>query len=362
MVHFIEIIIFGALVLLSFLLIANPFKTNAVANRWLGVFTFLWSLYWLEEIIFLATNKAISITSIPVVGFVQFLLPITFYLCVKYFTNPNYRLRRRSLLILVVPIVYLFILIWQQRTGINLQVLLIAFLLLHSLFYVTLSYVCIFKHQKQIQRFASNTVEIDLRWLEYIIIVLFLVTLLFAGFNILFYEAPLNLIMNGITLCTVFFIAYYALKQKEIYPVDEQERCEALNVGSEDETVLPKRKLLTDEKLVELKSQLNELMQDEELYLDTELNLISLSKHLQISTNHLSYVINNGFDENFYSYINKFRIEKAKLLLNDKRLAHLSIIGIAYESGFSSKTSFNTTFKKMTGLTPSEYKNRCSDL
>ena len=71
---------------------------------------------------------------------------------------------------------------------------------------------------------------------------------------------------------------------------------------------------------------------------------------------------NNGFNQNFYGFINKFRVEKSKKLLADKELDKYSIIGIAFESGFNSKTSFNTTFKKLTGQTPSEFKRTCSNL
>ncbi|MDO8896190.1 MAG: helix-turn-helix domain-containing protein, partial [Bacteroidales bacterium] len=68
------------------------------------------------------------------------------------------------------------------------------------------------------------------------------------------------------------------------------------------------------------------------------------------------------YNQNFYGYINKFRVEKSKKLLTDKELDKYSIIGIAFESGFNSKTAFNTAFKKITGQTPSEFKKRSSGL
>ncbi|QZT37201.1 helix-turn-helix domain-containing protein [Halosquirtibacter xylanolyticus] len=159
----------------------------------------------------------------------------------------------------------------------------------------------------------------------------------------------------------IYFIAYNTLKQKEIYPINEIERRETLMVTQTEEEQT-KRKIISDERLFELKSSLNRLMENEEPYLDTELNLINLAKQMNISSNQLSYVINTGFDENFYSYINRFRVKKAKKLLRNNSSLNLSIIGIAYESGFSSKTTFNTIFKKNTGLTPSEFKKKGSDL
>ncbi|WP_449397875.1 helix-turn-helix domain-containing protein [Chryseobacterium wanjuense] len=67
-------------------------------------------------------------------------------------------------------------------------------------------------------------------------------------------------------------------------------------------------------------------------------------------------MINAGFQKNFFQYVNEYRIEHAKKLLKDNSKNKLSILGIAYESGFNSKTSFNTTFKKLTNQTPSEFK------
>ncbi|MEF9477974.1 helix-turn-helix domain-containing protein [Chryseobacterium sp. 1B4] len=96
-------------------------------------------------------------------------------------------------------------------------------------------------------------------------------------------------------------------------------------------------------------------MEIQKPYLDSELNLIRLAEMLSVSTHHLSYVINTGFGKNFFQYVNEYRIDHAKKLLKEPD-SKLSILGIAYESGFNSKTSFNTTFKKVTGQTPSEFK------
>ncbi|TEB41605.1 AraC family transcriptional regulator, partial [Flavobacterium circumlabens] len=68
-----------------------------------------------------------------------------------------------------------------------------------------------------------------------------------------------------------------------------------------------------------------------------------------------SFVINELYGDNFYNFINKYRIEKAKSLLLSEKYNQLNILGIAYESGFNSKTTFNTTFKKNTGFSPTEF-------
>jgi AraC-like DNA-binding protein len=78
---------------------------------------------------------------------------------------------------------------------------------------------------------------------------------------------------------------------------------------------------------------------------------------LNISRQKLSQVINQGQQKNFYRLINEFRIDQVKSKMADSNFAHYTLLGIALECGFNSKTSFNRIFKEITGLTPSEYKN-----
>ena len=97
-------------------------------------------------------------------------------------------------------------------------------------------------------------------------------------------------------------------------------------------------------------------MQEKKPYQDMELTLFSLSKQLKIHPNHLSQIINQHRNQNFFDYINEQRVNDVKdALLSDKYDNH-SLLGIAHEFGFSSKASFNRAFKKFTGMTPSEFK------
>jgi AraC-like DNA-binding protein len=174
---------------------------------------------------------------------------------------------------------------------------------------------------------------------------------------------PLNFYLKIIMLGTVLFIAYNALKQKEIFPINKKHRYEVIAIENEEtHTQTSKRKVLQDEKLTELTSKLDLLMREQHLYLHHDINLASLSEEMGITPHQLSYIINNGFHQNFFQFINTYRVDKAKALLVDKSTEKLTILGIAYESGFSSKTAFNTTFKKFTQQTPSEFKKRSAGL
>jgi TolB-like protein/AraC-like DNA-binding protein/Tfp pilus assembly protein PilF len=113
------------------------------------------------------------------------------------------------------------------------------------------------------------------------------------------------------------------------------------------------KKSLLDRKLIDqYKQELRTLMYEKEPYLNPELTLRALAEMMEIPSNHLSQLLNEGFDKNFSEYINSYRLEAFKLKATDLSLQHLTILGLAYESGFSSKSVFNAFFKKIEGKTP----------
>ncbi|WP_299322245.1 tetratricopeptide repeat protein [uncultured Maribacter sp.] len=105
------------------------------------------------------------------------------------------------------------------------------------------------------------------------------------------------------------------------------------------------------------KNSILELMKHEKPYLNASLNHSELANNLRISSHHLSEVLHYEFEQNFYNFINSYRIIEAQDQLKDPKNIHSKMIAIAFDSGFKSKTSFNRAFKNYTGLTPSEYKN-----
>jgi YesN/AraC family two-component response regulator len=116
-----------------------------------------------------------------------------------------------------------------------------------------------------------------------------------------------------------------------------------------------KKSLLNKELLKKHHDQLKQLMLTNKPYLDENLTLRDLAEILRIPANQLSQVLNEGFDQNFAEFVNTHRLEMFKSKVADPNLRHLTILALAYESGFSSKTVFNTFFKKMMGKTPKAY-------
>jgi AraC-like DNA-binding protein len=105
-----------------------------------------------------------------------------------------------------------------------------------------------------------------------------------------------------------------------------------------------------------LAQQLEELMRVEKLYHLSDLRLDTLAERLNLSRHHVSQVINEQLDMNFFEYINSLRIAEAKELLTRTSRQQLNISEVAYEVGFNNKVSFNKAFKSATGLTPSEFR------
>jgi len=104
------------------------------------------------------------------------------------------------------------------------------------------------------------------------------------------------------------------------------------------------------------KEELLDLMDGQKPYLNPCLTMSGLARQLRISPRHLSQIINELFGRNFCDFINSYRIEESKRLLSDPVGEERSILDIAYDVGFNSKSTFNSAFKKHTGMKPSEFR------
>ncbi|RUT78991.1 helix-turn-helix domain-containing protein [Ancylomarina longa] len=359
---YIVILIYGSLVLLSFLLISNPLRVNKKANFWFGIFLFLWSTFWLEEIFILTDINKMKSSLLITVHFIQFFTPIILYFSILHYSNPDFKFKKSDSKYFVLPLIFLVGLLLQKTTKQSslIQNVLTGLIIIQALFYAIASYVKIKKHKQKIDLFSSNTSEIDLKWLEYIIIAILILSIFIGVYNLLLTTPYLNVFGNIVSVIIVFFIAYNVLKQKEIFLLNENERNQIIAINQDN--TINKKNIISDKDLMELKLKLSQIMEDKHLYLDCELNLKKLAELIDVTPHKLSYIINAGFNENFFLFINKYRVDKAKELLLENETNHLSNLGIAYESGFNSKTSFYTTFKKITNQTPSEFKKKSSTL
>ena len=134
-------------------------------------------------------------------------------------------------------------------------------------------------------------------------------------------------------------------------------RREVLGEGSQFETSKRKyqKSLINKTHIKKYKNQLDLLMLDEQPYLDPSLTLKALAEMMEIPSNHLSQLLNEGYGKNFADFVNTYRLETFKAKVADPSQRNLTILALAYDSGFNSKTVFNTFFKKTMGTTPRVY-------
>ena len=110
-----------------------------------------------------------------------------------------------------------------------------------------------------------------------------------------------------------------------------------------------------------LLSRLDVAMVEDKLYLDSQLRVNHLSRLLDLPNPYISQILNEGLKMKFNDYVNRYRIEESKRLLLDEEYSHLTILAVALDSGFSNKNTFNRTFKKYTGQTPTQYRKHKKD-
>jgi TolB-like protein/AraC-like DNA-binding protein/Tfp pilus assembly protein PilF len=130
--------------------------------------------------------------------------------------------------------------------------------------------------------------------------------------------------------------------------IKNKEQLESISIRP----LAPTNSALLSEKEIDLHlEQLGRLI-SEEIYTDPSLSLRKLAERIDLHSNKLSWLINEHIGKNFNEYINAFRLQKFKENALNPRNSHLTLLALAYESGFNSKTAFNAFFKKMEGTTP----------
>lgn len=224
-----------------------------------------------------------------------------------------------------------------------------------GLIYSALSLFLIQKHRVNIQQNFSNTDKKELRWLQYLSIGLGLIWILSIFFDSV-------IIFSGVVIF-VLFIGFFGINQLNIFNTGLGPDSESAKDGKKEESKelsisTSKRYAksgLSEEKGAQLYSDLNQLMNEKSLYKENDLTLTELAKRLGVHPNHLSQVINEKEKKNFYHYINSLRIDEFIRLAALPNSKQYTLLGIAYDCGFNSKSSFNKQFKEHTGKTPSEF-------
>jgi len=217
------------------------------------------------------------------------------------------------------------------------------------LVYTVISAIKLKKHEKLYKLESSDTLILRLEWLN-ILILLFVI---YLGFDfiisIVFYfsdysgniYAHISLLILSLF---IYFTAYSIMTKPERL------------FGTLSTTIEKyKQSALKKEDVSDIKDSLLEIMEIEKPFLTETLKLSDLAAMLNVSSHQISQVINQEFNQSFFHFINKYRVEEAKRRLTDPKFADYTILAIALETGFNSNASFYRIFKSEIGMTPSQF-------
>lgn len=244
---------------------------------------------------------------------------------------------------------------------------LVCLFLLSDPVYLVFFYIRLKKYKKRLLQSASYIDHINLNWITLLFYTWFVPAILLIpagvfslGSNRVSMELLLLLFAAASVLST-FIIGYYGFKQTTVFSdlsfvTAETTTQQELSLPlQESKSVSYERSGLSKGQAQVYHRQLLALMKEQKPYLDGELNAPGLATLLGVSVNHLSQILNQEQGQNFFDFVNHYRVEEVKDKMKLAHYRNLTLLAIALESGFNSKTSFNTLFKKFTGQTPSSY-------
>jgi len=161
-----------------------------------------------------------------------------------------------------------------------------------------------------------------------------------------------------LSLALIFIMALFSFLLLNTLRRKRRDSQHALPPAASEECNKYKTSCLTDDTVHYCINRLESLMNQDKLYLSSELTLSSLARQMNINHSYLSQVINQRFGCHFNDFVNQFRIAEAKRLLQDPAWLEKPILDIAVESGFNALSTFNRLFKAHTGFTPGAYRKR----
>ncbi len=239
------------------------------------------------------------------------------------------------------------------------------------IFYI-LTILALRKHRRNIKNHFSFSRSVDLKWLNYLThgFGIFIVFILTRGYIRYFFgwEFPLEnySLSLGVVFIYIFGIGFYGYKQRGIfdnYNVNEtryrvKEQPISISVKQEKNHLSYQKSGLSKDESHLIVSKLKSIMLSEQPYLESELHLAALAVKVGVSTHKLSQVINESLEKNFFDFVNEYRIERVKEFLADPKNNQFKIVALAYDSGFSSKSTFYNLFRKLEGITPGEFREK----
>ncbi len=350
------IAIFQALLMAVFFFTSKKGRkqSNIILGFWLLSFAIILTSYFLVSYwvwqYFLNYHKSIFVLS----QFSLLIGPLLYFYTLSLL-DEKFRFRKRDLIHLL-PFVILTFYLMVRFIFISDFTIIESFsdflcnglFLVQNLFYYILILKLLKLHELSIKTFFANKRDLKYNWIRFLMIGSFVIWIAKLQ-SFLFWLKPVNPSWCCYTSTACFLaaflfvnsIVYISLKIPNLFLFNKKYVYSSLSE--------------TDK--LNLKTQLLKYMNEEKLYLDPNLNLETLAKKISVTREHLSQIINEMCNQNFYDFVNQYRVKECIGCLKDGNNGKKTLLRIALECGFSSKATFNSAFKKFTGVTPKEFRN-----
>lgn len=343
-------------------------KENKLANSILAVEMLVMVLHLLFGVIFLNNMIIYFPQLLGLNNTIPFLYGPLFYLFVKYLVKKINVFRPKDYLHLLPFILfqvygifffyfedssYILSLLTPHNSAPWHMTIIGKFIPVSGIVYTYLSIHYTVKFNRAIKECFSNIDKINLQWLVYYVVgvgIIWTVVILRYLVNFIWEKGPqLDVFIFVAMALFLIAVGYRSLTQTEIAKIDD------INEES-DESTQYKKSGLAEQTAANILDDLLNVMETKKPYLSSDLKLSDLAALIGATNHNLSEVINKKLKQNFYDFVNKYRVEEVKKLISADSAGTYNLLGLGFESGFSSKSAFYSSFKKVTGKTPSEFK------
>ncbi|MFS4467611.1 helix-turn-helix domain-containing protein [Maribacter sp. 2210JD10-5] len=215
-------------------------------------------------------------------------------------------------------------------------------------------------HRNEVRNHFSMLVSRELQWARTFLFFSLTGTILYmAQAHFLSENQFSRFFFLAFDLIVIYWVSYHGVVQRNILSLAAKKQMYDSVASKKSQEVIPLPSL-SKEYLQELVEKIDGYMNTSESFVHTELTIIDLAEKVDVHPKRISKAINTIRNQNFNSYVNLFRIKKAEQILKNNEEEHLSIEGIGNEVGFHSKSAFYSAFRKVTGTTPTKYKQYIS--
>lgn len=329
------------------------------SSVYLGLFVIIYSLDLLPSIVedIELTKYYPKLTLLPFAnGWLPFALFFIYIQKISVFSyrKIKYHLLYPGIVVFIIDVI-IFCLPPEKRLEIDDSIwynLLQLFGLFYSIWVAYITVKWINQHIKEVNNQFSAIEFKELKWAR-LFVITGIIYLTVGIFITLFFEFKLTeLVFSSINVILLYWVSLRGILQHSISSLFDTKTDKITEVNIETSKVKEPKQELTL-----LLEKLDRFVNEHETYTKPELTIIDIADELNVHPRKISTALNSIYQLNFNSYINKYRIEKAITLIKSDLSNNLSIEGIGITVGFQSKSTFYAAFKKVTGTTPSKYKN-----